>query len=62
MSINRALNCTREMAEQHINELAAELLRAGIFEDAEMDKSGEWKGSIDTTRIFNHDETPQFIQ
>ena len=62
VSINRALNCTREMAEKHINELAEELMKADIFKDATMQKSGVWSGEIDASRIYNHDETPQFIQ
>ena len=56
VSINRALNCTRNMAESHLDELAKELITCGIFTDAVQQKAGIWTGVIDTSRIFNHDE------
>ena len=62
VSVNRALNCTREMAVKHIDELATELQDAGIMTDAIRDSDGNWTGQIDSTRVFNHDETPQFVQ
>lgn len=61
VSINRALNCTREMACNHLNELAEELIKTDIFVDAVQLETGVWQGHIDTTRVFNHDETPQFV-
>ena len=61
VSINRALNCTREMACEHLDNLAKELIDAGIMTNAEQDDNGIWRGDIDTSRIFNCDETPQFI-
>ena len=62
VSVNRALNCTREMAVKHIDELAEELQKAGIMENATRERDGVWTGKIDVTRVFNHDETPQFVQ
>ena len=41
--------------------LAAELIEVGIFTNAVQEERGVWTGNIDTERIFNHDETPQFI-
>ena len=61
VSINRALNCSRKMACSDLDELADELIKSGIMTNAEQCESGEWKGTIDTTRVFNHDDTPQFI-
>ena len=45
----------------NLDSLAEELIAAGIMENAEQDDKGIWRGDIDTTRIFNCDETPQFI-
>ena len=59
--MNRALNCTITMARNHLDELADELINTGIFQHAKKCESGVWEGSIDTSRIFNHDETPQFV-
>ena len=61
VSTNRALNCTKEMAIQHLDELAEELISCGIFKDAEKIQGGIWMGLIDLRRLFNHDETPQFV-
>ena len=41
--------------------LAEELVTAGIFIEATHLEPGVWTGIVDTTRVFNHDETPQFI-
>ena len=35
VSMNRALNCTREMAEEHLDEFAFELIETGIMMNAE---------------------------
>ena len=35
VSVNRALNCTRTMAEIHLDDLASDLIDAGIFGNAE---------------------------
>ena len=61
VSMNRALNCTRAMAENHLNELAEELSNAGIRKNCKKSSEGVWHGVIDTKRVFNHDETPQFV-
>ena len=45
----------------YLDDLAAELQSAGIFTNAKQLAPGAWEGDIDTTRIFNHDETPQFV-
>ena len=49
------------MAIEHLDGLAEELQEAGIFTNAMKVKPGIWTGDIDTSRIFNHDETPQFV-
>lgn len=41
--------------------MAEELIENGIFTEAEQVESGVWNESIDLTSVFNHDETPQFI-
>ena len=61
VSMNRALNCSREMATEHIDDLANELIRLGIFTNAEQQGPGQWTGRVDRSRIFNFDETPQFV-
>ena len=38
-----------------------ELISTGIFINAVKVGPGVWVGDIDLSRIFNHDETPQFI-
>ena len=52
VSMNRALNCSREMAIKHLDELAKELIEVGIFKDAEQIEPGVWSGDIDTSRYF----------
>ena len=44
-----------------VHGLAEELIDTGIFTNAEQDEPGVWRGDIDVIRMFNHDETPQFI-
>ena len=44
-----------------VDALAEELIAAGIMTEAEHIEEGIWKRNIDTTRVFNNDETPQFI-
>ena len=61
MSTNTALNCTRDMACSRLNALAQELIDTGIFTNAKQIQPGVWTGKIDNTRVYNHDETPQFI-
>ena len=61
VSINRALNCTRDMAYSHHDALARELIDTGIFTNAKQIQPGVWNGKIYTTRMYNQDETPQFI-
>ncbi|XP_047131057.1 uncharacterized protein LOC136071655 [Hydra vulgaris] len=61
VSINRALNFTKEMACSHLDSLAEELIEAGIMTEAAQKETGVWSGNIDLCRIFNHNETPQFI-
>ena len=61
ISINRALNCTKKMACDHLNDLAEELQVCGIFTNDKKKDVGVWTGDIDFTRVFNHDETPQFV-
>lgn len=61
VNLNRALNCTQAMAEEHLDQLADEMQRLRIFTDARHVAPGVWEGKIDTSRVINHDETPQFI-
>jgi hypothetical protein len=49
------------MACEYLDSLAKELIDAGIMTNAVQDDTGIWRGDIDTSRIFNCDETPQFI-
>ena len=61
LSINCALNCTKEMACNHLNNLAEEIIKTNIFINAIQLETGIWQGDIDITRVYNHDETPQFM-
>ena len=49
------------MSCNHLNELAEELIKTKIFIDAIQLETGVWQGDIDTARVYNHDETPQFV-
>lgn len=60
-AIRRAMACTKEMAVQHIDELAEELIKNDIMTNYENLAPGEWTGDIDGTRVYNLDETPQAI-
>ena len=57
VSINCALTCKKETACNHLNKLAEELIKTNIFNDAIQLETGD----IDTTRVYNHDETLQFV-
>ena len=46
----------------HLNKLAEELIKTNIFIDVIKLETGVWQGDIDTTRVYNHDETPQFVK
>ena len=61
VSVNRAMRRTRNMVVNHLDALAAELIKTGIFTNSTQDEPGKWSGVIDTSRVFNHDETPQFV-
>lgn len=41
--------------------MAEELIRCEIMTNYVKIDEGVWTGDIETTRIYNHDETPQFI-
>ena len=45
----------------HLDELAEELIATGIMVDGKQTEAGVWEGNIDLRRVYNHDETPQFI-
>lgn len=49
------------MGCKHLDELAEELIAAKIMTNAEKIDDGVWNGDVDTSRIFNNDETPQFV-
>ena len=55
-SDKRVIACSEAIARSYLDELAEELISMGIFKS-----SGLWMGDIDTSRILNHDEMPQFI-
>lgn len=61
VSLKRGLRCTKEMAIEYLDELAEVLIDAGIAPDLKKVSPGIWQGAIDLTRIWAHDETPQFI-
>ena len=46
---------------KHVDALAEELCVPGIFPNAKKVAAVVWEGDIDCSRVFNHDETPQFI-
>ena len=61
VSVKRGLRCTREMAVDYLDSLADHLIEIGIAPDLVKEAPGVWTGRIDLTRIWAHDETPQFI-
>ena len=61
VSVSRGLNCTRDMAVKYIDELAEELIEAKIATEMVKVEPGKWKAKIDTSKIWAHDETPQFV-
>ena len=61
VSLKRGIRCTREMAIEHLAELAGVLIDTGIAPGLKQIEPGVWRGDIDTSRIYAHDETPQFI-
>lgn len=48
--MKRALNCTQQMAAGHLDELASDLIEAGIFQNANKVKPGVWTRVVDTPR------------
>ena len=61
VSAKRGLRCTRETAIEYIDDLAGQLIELGIAPDLIKQEPGVWKGAVDLSRIWAHDETPQFI-
>ncbi|XP_065655958.1 uncharacterized protein LOC136081783 [Hydra vulgaris] len=61
ITMNRAMNCTCEMACSHLDDLAKELVECDIMINKNQEVSGHWTRQIDLSQIFNHDETPQFV-
>ena len=61
VSLKRGLKCTRSMAVGYLDELAEELISSGIATNLVKIEPGVWEGTIDTSRIWAHDETPQFV-
>ena len=51
VSINYALNCTKEMTCNHLNKLTEELIKTNIFIDAIQLETGVWQGDVDSTRV-----------
>ena len=61
VSAKRGLRCTRETAVEYIDEIAELMIELGIAPELKKQEPGIWNGAIDLTRIWAHDETPQFI-
>ena len=61
VSLKRGLRCTREMAIDYLDALARLLIDVNIAPDLRQTAPGVWEGEVDLTRIWAHDETPQFI-
>ena len=61
VSVKRGLKCTREMAIDYLDALAQLLIEVEIAPDLRKTAPGIWEGDVDVTRIWAHDETPQFI-
>lgn len=51
--MNKALNCTHEMAINHLHELAEELIPTGIFTDSYLHAPGKWAKKISISRYFH---------
>ena len=49
------------MAIDYLDALAKLLIEVGIAPDLKQTTPGIWEGDIDGSRIWAHDETPQFI-
>ena len=49
VDVNRSLNCTREMAMSHLDQLAEEISHANIGELTYVEP-GVWTGAIDLSR------------
>ena len=49
------------MTCSHLDAPAKELIDTGIFTNAKQIQPGAWTRKIDTTRVYSHNETPQFI-
>ena len=60
-SSERVFACTEQTVRKYFDELAAEMIEIGILTQARKEEDGVWKGNIDLSRVFNHDEMPQFI-
>nr|XP_012555486.2 uncharacterized protein LOC105843975 [Hydra vulgaris]XP_047127538.1 uncharacterized protein LOC105843975 [Hydra vulgaris] len=45
----------------HLDNLTKELVICGIMVEENQKVSDHWTSQIDLSRIFNHDETPQFV-
>ena len=59
--MKRGLRCTEEMAVDYLDELAKLLIEVGIAPHLKQIAPGIWEGEVDVSRIWAHDETPQFI-
>ena len=57
----RVFACTEAMVRQYLDDLAEELIWTGIFTNAKHIEPGVWTENIDTSRFFNHDKMPHFI-
>jgi len=61
VSVKRGLRCTEDMAIDYLDELAKLLIEVGIAPDLKQKSPGIWEGEVDVSKIWAHDETPQFI-
>ena len=61
VSLKRGLRCTREMAIDYLDSVAKVLIENKIAPDLKQIRPGVWRGAIDVSKIWAHDETPQMI-
>ena len=50
VSTNRTLNCTHELACNHLDDLTEESIPAGIMKNSQQLESGAWNSEIFTSR------------
>ena len=56
-----ACNHLNELADYNLKKLIIKFYNYNMFIDAIQLEAGLWQEDIDTTRVDNHDEIPQFV-